>query len=417
MRLMNEATAIQKPRLRARLPRFRSWHPGIRRVDDKFRMSLTSIRWQQLVLGAALAVVAMLVNVLIPDIRQRTSFPFFFAAVILAGSIGGLWPAVVATLLSTAFAAIYVAPHRISGLDDLLSITVFVLTSGLIAWLSESRLRSEAVQKGLLRSEQQARKAAANRAAEVDALNRGLEVRVRQRTAALASMVKELEAFSYSVSHDLRAPLRSLDGFSQALLEDYDHVLDDEGRKYLHRIRANSQQMGALIDALLQLSRITRKEIADEEVNLSELANGIVRELRSREPERQVSVNIAPSLAVRGDSSLLRIALSNLISNAWKFSKKRPDAQIDVGKLEENGTTTFFVRDNGAGFDMKYAQKLFVAFQRLHHGYEFEGSGIGLATVQRIIRKHGGRIWAEGQPGQGAAFYFTIDERNSNEFN
>ncbi len=234
-----------------------------------------------------------------------------------------------------------------------------------------------------------------------------------ERTVALASTVKELEAFSYSVSHDLRAPLRSLDGFSQALLEDYENVLDDDGKQYLRRIRANSQRMGLLIDDLLQLSRITRKEVASEDVDLSSQAREIVEELQSREPERRVRVEITPGLSVRGDASLLRIALGNLIGNAWKFTGKRPDARIQFGSTVADGATAYFVRDNGAGFDMKHANKLFAAFQRLHQTYEFEGTGIGLATVQRIIRKHGGRAWGEGAVNEGATFYFTLHEKRN----
>jgi PAS domain S-box-containing protein len=223
---------------------------------------------------------------------------------------------------------------------------------------------------------------------ELRRLNEELEQRVRQRTAQLEATNHELEAFSYSISHDLMAPLRSIDGFSHILLEDYADELDDEGKDYLSRVRAASQHMGQLIDALLKLSRTTRSEISRENVDLSALAKNIAQELR--------------------DAWLLRIALENLLANAWKFTGKQSRALIEFGASEYEGTCPYFVRDNGAGFDMTYADKLFGAFQRLHRTNEFPGTGIGLATVQRIIHRHGGRVWAEGYPGQGATFYFTL---------
>jgi PAS domain S-box-containing protein len=243
---------------------------------------------------------------------------------------------------------------------------------------------------------------------ELRRLNEELEQRVRQRTAQLEATNHELEAFSYSISHDLMAPLRSIDGFSHILLEDYADELDDEGKDYLSRVRAASQHMGQLIDALLKLSRTTRSEISRENVDLSALAKNIAQELRDSQPERQVEFDIADGLSVDGDAWLLRIALENLLANAWKFTGKQSRALIEFGASEYEGTCPYFVRDNGAGFDMTYADKLFGAFQRLHRTNEFPGTGIGLATVQRIIHRHGGRVWAEGYPGQGATFYFTL---------
>ncbi|MGO4852548.1 PAS domain S-box protein [Phaeovulum sp. W22_SRMD_FR3] len=221
---------------------------------------------------------------------------------------------------------------------------------------------------------------------------------------------KELEAFSASVSHDLRSPLRAIDGFSKALLEDYADKLDEDGRDYLHRVRGGAQRMGMLIDDLLNLARITRAELLFEEVNLSILADQVIEELHQAEPERMVEVEVVAGMHVRGDRRLLKIALDNLIGNAWKFTGKTEHARIEVGIRKEGTQVLHYVRDNGAGFDMAYADQLFRAFQRLHDARLFPGTGVGLATVQRIMHKHGGRIWAEAEPGQGATFYFTLPQ-------
>jgi len=234
------------------------------------------------------------------------------------------------------------------------------------------------------------------------------EETLRRYAAQLESANAELEAFAYSVSHDLRAPLRSLDGFSQALLEDYADRLDAQGTDYLRRVRSGSQRMAQLIDDLLNLSRVTRAQMRVGSVDLSALAEGIATELQKSDPSRRVEFAIAPALLAQADPGLLGVVLENLLGNAWKFTGKRLGARIEVGVTPHNGRPTYFVRDNGAGFDMTYADKLFGAFQRLHRSGEFEGTGIGLATVQRIIHRHGGRIWAEAAPDQGATFYFTL---------
>ncbi|HLB81682.1 MAG TPA: PAS domain S-box protein [Gemmatimonadales bacterium] len=234
------------------------------------------------------------------------------------------------------------------------------------------------------------------------------EEQLRRYAAQLEAANQELEAFSYSVSHDLRAPLRSLDGFSQALLEDYGDRLDDTGRDFLQRVRAGSQRMARLIDDLLSLSSVTRSELQMDEVNLSVLAAAAVVDLQKSDPERHVTFAIAPDLVARADVGLMRIVLQNLLGNAWKFTGKRPGAHVEFGVTAHDGRRAYFVRDDGAGFDMAYADKLFGAFQRLHGTAEFPGSGIGLATVQRIIRRHGGQVWAEGAPDRGATFYFTL---------
>jgi two-component system sensor histidine kinase/response regulator len=219
---------------------------------------------------------------------------------------------------------------------------------------------------------------------------------------------RELETFSYTVSHDLRAPLRRIESFAKALSETQADRLDDEGRRYLSRIRTSSQEMAQLIDDVLYLSRVTRAELRRQEVDLSALARAIIERLREAEPDRKVDVRIRPGLTTVGDGQLLRIALDNLLENAWKFSARQPEARIEFGVTHLPGEPAYFIRDNGAGFDMSYAGRLFTPFQRLHLSSEFPGTGVGLATVQRIIYRHGGRIWAEGGVGQGATFHFTL---------
>jgi light-regulated signal transduction histidine kinase (bacteriophytochrome) len=206
----------------------------------------------------------------------------------------------------------------------------------------------------------------------------------------------------------VRAPLRGMDGFSAALTEDYADKLDEKGKQYLKYVQESSQMMGRLIDDLLKLSRVTRSEMNYQTVNLSELAGKIVGELERSEPDRKVEIRISPDIMANGDANLLRLALENLLSNAWKFSSKSPYPRIEMGVDQLNGKETYFVRDNGAGFDMKYADKLFTPFQRLHKVSEFPGTGVGLASVQRIIRRHGGEVWAESGVGEGATFYFTL---------
>ncbi|HEY5349469.1 MAG TPA: ATP-binding protein, partial [Candidatus Lustribacter sp.] len=232
-----------------------------------------------------------------------------------------------------------------------------------------------------------------------------LERRVMERTHQLELANKELESFSYSVSHDLRAPLRAIDGFSQALVEDYDGALDERARGYLERVRRAAQRMADLIDALLALAKVARVPIVTAPVDLTALAQAAIGELRDGEPGRHVQVTIEPGLHARAEPHLIAIVVQNLLGNAWKFTRRTPESEITVGK---NGAGEFYVRDNGAGFDMTYASKLFGAFARLYGSQEYEGTGIGLATVARIIHRHGGHIRAEGAIDAGATFSFTL---------
>jgi PAS domain S-box-containing protein len=243
---------------------------------------------------------------------------------------------------------------------------------------------------------------------DIKKLNRELEKRVAERTAELDAANKELLSFSYSVAHDLRAPLRIIDGFSHALFEDCKGELGLIGSEHLRRVREASRRMGHLIDALLNLSKVTRAEMRRDTVDLSALAKNVFDECAKAEPARRVEFNCEDGVTANGDAWLLRIVLVNLIGNAWKFTSTRKDAAIAFGAFEKDGEKVYFARDNGAGFDMKYSDRLFGAFQRLHSASEFPGTGIGLATVARIVWRHGGRVWAEGETGKGAAFYFTL---------
>jgi hypothetical protein len=244
---------------------------------------------------------------------------------------------------------------------------------------------------------------------EIKGMNAQLEMRVAERTSQLVAANKELDSFSYSVSHDLRAPLRHISGFSNILLEGYGDKLDTEGKSCLDRIQRSCIRMNNLIDDLLEFSHINRAELHKQTVNLSEMALQVVEELRQSEPERDIEFKISPAITADVDPVLIRTVLENLLGNAWKFTKRTEKPVITFDSKLENCATTYCVIDNGAGFNQEYVGQLFTAFHRLHSSLEFEGTGIGLVSVQRIINRHGGKIWAEGKEGEGAAFYFTVE--------
>jgi signal transduction histidine kinase len=237
-----------------------------------------------------------------------------------------------------------------------------------------------------------------------------LNAQLRTSSTELSAVNKELEAFSYSVSHDLRAPLTQIDGYAAILSSDHASKLDENGNLYIARLRASAKRMNGLIDDLLQLSRVVKSEMQVQEIDLSKIARSIIERLKTEDPTRNVTFTVAASAPAKGDTKLMEIALENLLNNSWKFTSKKAGARIEFGRMSTGGTTVYFVKDDGAGFEMKHTDRLFIAFQRLHSTSEFPGSGIGLATVRRIVTRHGGEVWAEGEVDKGATFYFTLGE-------
>ena len=244
--------------------------------------------------------------------------------------------------------------------------------------------------------------------AAVRAAKETLEQRVAERTSELAAVNAELEAFTYSVSHDLRAPIRQIDGFSRLLIEQFESSLDPKAQHYLNRIRTSTQHMGRLVDDLLRLAQLGRQAMRARAASLDEMVEGVIADVQVDAPDREIEWQVAPLPTLECDPGLMKVVLTNLLSNAVKYTRRKRPAVIEIGQTSRNGHPVVYVRDNGVGFDMRFADRLFGVFQRLHRADEFEGTGVGLATVQRIIHKHGGEIWAEGHPDNGAAFYFTV---------
>jgi signal transduction histidine kinase len=347
-----------------------------------------SLVWTMVVTDALIGLAYVTISICLYILVRRIRLPF--SAMFLA------FGAFIAACGATHFMSIYTLWYPNYWLDALVkvitalasvatAILMFPLFPKVVEFAAASRLSEE-------------------RRQQLEELNRELETRSRE----LVASNKELEAFSYTVSHDLRAPLRGMDGFSLALIEDYGGRLDQDGLKYLNHIRTSSQRMGQIIDDLLSLSRITRTELRKQPVDLTAFAQEIIHYLQSQSPERKVEVFIQQGLEAQGDSGLLHILVDNLVANAWKFSSKTIGARVEVGAETKSGEKVFFVRDNGVGFDMKFSDKLFGPFQRLHSINEYPGTGVGLATAKRIIVRHGGRIWAESAVGKGTTVYFTL---------
>ena len=344
--------------------------------------------------GTAVGITAavILIKLQSPAIGQHAPFFLGSLTVVLSSLCGGFGPGLLSSALVTvAFGYLFMPPPYSFkvGVEGILGLNVFALEAAVISWLVAGRARSEEA---------------------VNRLNADLDRRVRERTAQLEVANRELEAFSYSVSHDLRQPLGVIGGYGHLLLEQRGEVLGETGRDYLERVLAMTARMSKSIEDMLQFSIAQRAALQRQRLDLSLMSEAIVAELRQLEPNREVSVTIASGLTALADQGLVRVVLQNLIENAWKFTKRQPRPYIEIGMVERAGNDMYFTRDNGAGFRMEDASKLFDAFQRLHDAREFPGTGIGLATVRRIVERHGGRIWAEGALGRGATFYFTLGE-------
>jgi signal transduction histidine kinase len=376
------------------------------------RAPLPTLLWR-LLAAVLLAVGGLLATRLLGPSLGGHYFLLPLGAAVLAALLGGRAAGLTCVAVSAVgFALFFFEPLgslAVHGRAHALRLLVYVVVGGFFSWLGATLHTSLVATERARQEAERARAYEAHSRQALQQLTAELEERVARRTAELEAANEELEAFSYSVSHDLRAPLRGIDGFLR-LVEEGTPELPERSHRYLERARAASRRMAQLIDDLLQLARLSRLPLHRERVDVSALARGVVGELQAHEPERAVQLSVREGMVAVADGRLLKIALENLLGNAWKFSGRTPGASLEVGCQQQEGRTVFHVRDNGAGFDMAYAQHLFAPFQRLHEATDFPGSGIGLATVQRIVRRHGGDIWAQSVPGAGATFFFTLGD-------